>query len=85
VIRDHGHTLFELDPGTDPVEAPGDETTFPRYTGTLVGGMEVFAPGTDFEAEGRARTQPLELQSDDYLISPAVLWEALIAAGFQRV
>jgi hypothetical protein len=88
VIRAHGELVGAQIPGVPEVEAPGPDTTIPIYTGTVQAGLELYAPGTDFEAEGESVEDDrgvLMLQSDDYLISPAILWDALIKAGFQRV
>lgn len=88
VRREHGELVGIDVPDEVMAPAPGEDTTIPEYTGMVQGGLELYAPGTDFEGEGESVLDDrgsLTLQSDDYLISPAILWDALIKAGFQQV
>jgi hypothetical protein len=62
---------------------PGGDVTFGAYMARVRVGAEIFDKDTDFEDRGLRHSG--EITSDDFLISPAMLWEALIDAGFTAV
>lgn len=63
---------------------PGGDLPFGAYLARVSAGLEVFREDLDFEAAGLLRDDG-PITSDDYLISPAMLWGALLDAGFREV
>lgn len=63
---------------------PGGDLPFGAYLALVSAGLEVLDEDLDFEAAGYLRGAD-SIASEDYLISPAMLWGALLDAGFRKV